>query len=205
MSCAIVHLDGDAFFAAVEQAADPRLRGKPVAVGGERRGVITSASYEARKFGVKAAMPTVQARKLCPRLIIIPGDFERYEQFSRIMFSYAEDHTPLVEVQGLDDGYYDLTRNRAKPPAEIEPEFFAAASARGHPAEETQELWNLITSFQGNAFNKAHSTAYGVEAYEAAWIKSRYPAEFLAGLLTNGKGFYSTLVFIVRRQLNFPG
>ncbi len=116
---AIVHLDGDAFFAAVEQAADPRLRGKPVAVGGERRGVIASASYEARRFGLKAAMPTAQARKLCPGLIVIPGDFERYEQFSRIMFSYAEDHTPLVEVQGLDEGYYDLTPNRAKPPAEI--------------------------------------------------------------------------------------
>jgi len=103
----------------VEQAADPRLRGRPVAVGGERRGVITSASYEARRFGLKAAMSTVQARKLCPGLIVIPGDFERYEQFSRLMFAYAEDHTPLVEVQGLDEGYYDLTANQAKPPAEI--------------------------------------------------------------------------------------
>ncbi|MCC6233576.1 MAG: DNA polymerase IV [Verrucomicrobiales bacterium] len=119
MPRAIVHLDGDAFFAAVEQAADPRLRGKPVAVGGERRGVIASASYEARRFGIKAAMPTVQARRLCPGLIVISGDFERYEQFSRIMFSYAEDHTPLVEVQGLDEGYYDLTPNRGKSPAEI--------------------------------------------------------------------------------------
>lgn len=119
MARAIVHLDGDAFYAAVEQAADPRLRGKPVAVGGERRGVIASASYEARKFGIKAAMPTVQARKLCPRLIVVSGDFERYEQFSRIMFSYAEDHTPLVEVQGLDEGYYDLTPNHARPPSEI--------------------------------------------------------------------------------------
>jgi DNA polymerase III alpha subunit/nucleotidyltransferase/DNA polymerase involved in DNA repair len=119
MARAIVHLDGDAFYAAVEQAADPRLRGKPMAVGGERRGVITSASYEARRFGVHAAMPTVMARKLCPKLIVISGDFERYEQFSRIMFSYAEDHTPLVEIQGLDEGYFDLTANRAKPPSEI--------------------------------------------------------------------------------------
>jgi DNA-directed DNA polymerase III PolC len=119
MSRAIVHLDGDAFFAAVEQASDPRLRGKAMAVGGERRGVITSASYEARKFGVRAAMPTSQARKLCPRLIVVSGDFERYEQFSRLMFSYVEDHTPLVEVQGLDEGYYDLTPNRGRPPAEI--------------------------------------------------------------------------------------
>ena len=119
MSRAIVHLDGDAFYAAVEQAADPRLRGRPVAVGGERRGVIASASYEARKFGIHAAMPTVQARKLCPRLVVVSGDFERYEQFSRLMFSYAEDHTPLVEVQGLDEGYYDLTPNHDRPPSEI--------------------------------------------------------------------------------------
>ncbi len=116
---AIVHLDGDAFFAAVEQAADPRLRGRPIAVGGERRGVVASASYEARRFGIHAAMPTVQARKLCPGLVVISGDFERYEQFSRLMFAYAGDHTPLVEVQGLDEGYYDLTPNRARPADEI--------------------------------------------------------------------------------------
>ena len=80
MSRVIVHLDADAFFAAVEQAADPKLRGKAIAVGGERRGIIASASYEARKFGVYTPMPTVRARKLCPKLIVLPGDFERYEQ-----------------------------------------------------------------------------------------------------------------------------
>jgi nucleotidyltransferase/DNA polymerase involved in DNA repair len=119
MSRAIVHLDGDAFFAAVEQAADPRLRGKPMVVGGERRGVVASASYEARRYGIRAAMPTIQARKLCPGLIVVSGNFERYEQFSRLMFAYAEDHTPLVEVQGLDEGYYDLTPNRDRPAADI--------------------------------------------------------------------------------------
>jgi len=75
----ILHLDADAFFASVEQAADPRLRGKPVAVGGEKRGIIASASYEARKFGVYTPMPTVQARRLCPRLIILAGDFAKYD------------------------------------------------------------------------------------------------------------------------------
>ena len=85
----IVHLDADAFFASVEQSADTRLRGKPVAVGGERRGIIASASYEARKFGVYTPMPTVRARKLCPKLIVLPGDFERYEQFSHWMFGYC--------------------------------------------------------------------------------------------------------------------
>ena len=105
----IVHLDADAFFASVEQAADPRLRGKPVAVGGEKRGIIASASYEARKFGVATPMPTARARKLCPKLIVLPGDFDKYEHFSRWMFSYVQDFTPDVEIASIDEGYFDLT------------------------------------------------------------------------------------------------
>ncbi|PYJ03729.1 MAG: DNA polymerase IV, partial [Verrucomicrobia bacterium] len=108
----IVHLDADAFFASVEQASDPRLRGKPIAVGGEKRGIIASASYEARKFGIYTPMPTVQARRLCPRLILLPGDFDKYELFSRLMFSYAYDFTPDVEIGSIDEGYFDLTGAR---------------------------------------------------------------------------------------------
>src|ERR1043166_8969321 len=100
----IVHLDADAFFASVEQAADPRLRGKPMAVGGEKRGIIASASYE--------------ARKLCPKLILLPGDFEKYERFSRWMFSYAQDFTPDVEIASIDEGYFDLSAVR-KPPVAV--------------------------------------------------------------------------------------
>src|SRR5260370_34279226 len=118
MSRAIVHLDADAFFAAVEQAADPKLRGKPVAVGGEKRGIIASAFYEAGKFGVYTPMPTARARKLCPKLIVLPGDFERYEQFSNWMFGYCYDFTPDVEQTSIDEGYYDLSATR-KPPAQI--------------------------------------------------------------------------------------
>ena len=109
MSRTIVHLDADAFFASVEQAADSRLRGRPVAVGGERRGIIASASYEARKFGVYTPMPTSRARKLCPKLIVLPGDFDKYEHFSRWMFSYAQDFTPDVEIASIDEGYFDLS------------------------------------------------------------------------------------------------
>ena len=115
----IVHLDADAFFAAVEQASDAKLRGKSVAVGGEKRGIIASASYEARKFGVFTPMPTARARKLCPKLIVLPGDFERYEQFSRWMFGYCYDFTPDVEETGIDEGYFDLTANRQRPAVEI--------------------------------------------------------------------------------------
>src|SRR5215469_11482579 len=106
----IVHLDADAFFASVEQAADARLRGKPIAVGGEKRGIIASASYEARKFGIYTPMPSAMARRLCPKLILLPGDFEKYELFSRLMFSYAYDFTPDVEIGSIDEGYFDLTR-----------------------------------------------------------------------------------------------
>ncbi len=112
----IIHLDADAFFASVEQAADRRLRGRPIAVGGERRGVIASASYEARQWGIGAAMPTARARKLCPQLIVVPGDFEKYELFSRLIFAYAHDFTPLVEQTSIDEGYFDLGPNRDKDP-----------------------------------------------------------------------------------------
>lgn len=111
----VMHLDADAFFASVEQAADPRLRGRPVAVGGEQRGIVASASYEARRFGVVTPMPTSRARKLCPKLILLPGDYDKYEQFSRWMFSYAYDFTPEVEVTSIDEGYLDLTTTRKNP------------------------------------------------------------------------------------------
>ena len=119
MSRTIVHLDADAFFASVEQAADSRLRGKPVAVGGESRGIIASASYEAREFGVYTPMPTAQARRICPKLIVLPGHYDLYEEFSNGMFAYAYDFTPDVERTSIDEGYFDLTANRKKPAVEI--------------------------------------------------------------------------------------
>ena len=114
----IVHLDADAFFAAVEQASDSKLRGKPVAVGGQKRGIIASASYEARKFGVFTPMPTVRAYKLCPKLIVLPPDCERYEWFSKSMFGYCYDFTPDVEETSIDECYFDLSCVR-KSPVEI--------------------------------------------------------------------------------------
>jgi error-prone DNA polymerase len=104
----ILHFDADAFFASVEQAADPKLRGRPIAVGGERRGIIASASYEARKMGIYTPMPTARAKKLCPGLIVLPCDFDKYERFSHLMFSYAYDFTPLVELASIDECYLDL-------------------------------------------------------------------------------------------------
>lgn len=115
----ILHLDADAFFASVEQASDVRLRGRPVAVGGAKRGVVASASYEARREGVRTAMPTAHARKICPSLIVVPGDFEKYERFSRFVFSYAYDFTPSVEVASIDEGYADLSGLRRGSPRDV--------------------------------------------------------------------------------------
>jgi len=115
----IIHLDADAFFASVEQAGDPKLRGRPVAVGGTARGVVASASYEARRLGIYTTMPTARARKICPHLVVVPGDFEKYERFSRFMFSYAYDFTPSVEVSSIDEGYFDLRENRKHSAREV--------------------------------------------------------------------------------------
>lgn len=105
----ILHVDLDAFFASVEILDDPSLVGRPVCVGGSAaRGVIASASYEARRHGVTSAMPSVVARRLCPELIILPGRFERYEQYSHRFHSLVNDLTPEYEPLGLDEVFADL-------------------------------------------------------------------------------------------------
>lgn len=109
----ILHLDADAFFASVEQAADRHLRGRPVAVGGLQRGIVASPSYEARRYGIHTAMPIARARRMCPSLIVVPVRFELYEQFSTNIFGMAEELTPVIEKQGIDEGYLDLTGTRA--------------------------------------------------------------------------------------------
>lgn len=104
----IAHFDADAFFASVEQAADARLRGRPVAVSGGERGVVCAASYEARAFGIRSAMPTRLALQRCPQLCLVRGRFELYEQFSNHIFGLCEDLTPHVERCSVDEGYLDL-------------------------------------------------------------------------------------------------
>ncbi len=106
----IAHADMDAFYAAVEQLDNPALRGKALIVGGSsRRGVVTSASYEARAYGVRAAMPTAQAHKLCPHGIFVPGRMERYAEIAREIRSAFESFTPVVEPLSLDEAFLDLT------------------------------------------------------------------------------------------------
>ena len=108
----IIHIDMDAFYASVEQRDNPELRGKPVAVGGSReRGVVAAASYEARKFGVHSAMPSVTAKRKCPDLIFVKPRFDVYKAVSLQIREIFAEYTPIIEPLSLDEAYLDVTEN----------------------------------------------------------------------------------------------
>ncbi|MBR0650121.1 DNA polymerase IV [Roseomonas terrae] len=142
----IVHIDMDAFYASVEQRDDPSLRGRPVAVGhGVARGVVAAASYEARAFGVRSAMPSVTALRKCAELIFVPPRFEVYRAVSRQIHAIFADYTPLIQPLSLDEAYLDVTENRRGLPTA----WATAKEIRARIRDETG-----LTASAGISYNK---------------------------------------------------
>ncbi len=142
----IIHLDMDAFYASVEQRDDPELRGKPVAVGGSReRGVVMAASYEARQFGVRSAMPSATAKRLCPELLFVKPRFDAYKEVSQKIRAIFLEYTSLVEPLSLDEAYLDVTTNLKNIP-------LASDIARAIRARILAEIG--LTASAGISYNK---------------------------------------------------
>src|SRR5215475_13907319 len=142
----IIHVDMDAFYASVEQRDDPALRGRPVAVGhGARRGVVEAASYEARAFGVRSAMPSLTAMRLCPDLVFVAPRFELYRAISRQIRGIFADYTPLIEPLSLDEAYLDVTEDLRG----LETASATAREIRARIATETG-----LTASAGISYNK---------------------------------------------------
>ena len=142
----IIHIDMDAFYASVEQRDNPELRGKPVAVGGSReRGVVAAASYEARRFGVRSAMPSVTAKRKCPELIFVKPRFDVYRAVSHQIRAIFAEYTPLIEPLSLDEAYLDVTENLKAMPSATE----IAEEIRARIRAETG-----LTASAGVSYNK---------------------------------------------------
>src|SRR6266536_4788422 len=143
----IVHIDMDAFYASVEQRDDPLLRGKPVVVAWRgNRSVVCAASYEARSFGVRSAMPAIRAERLCPSAVFLPPDFPRYRAVSRLVREIFRRHTDLVEPISLDEAYLDVTENKTGLPT-------ATRVARAIREQIREELnWTASAGVAPNKF-----------------------------------------------------
>ena len=172
----IFHVDLDSFFVSVERIKDPSLTGKPVAVGGSRtRGVISSASYEARKFGVRSAMPTRQAVSLCPTLILVKSSYGEYSEFSRRVFEILDEFTPVVEAVSVDEGYLDMRGTEAL----WGPPLVAAEKIRERVRSRTG-----LTASIGIAANRklAKIATDRAKPDGVCWVRPGTAAEFLAPL-----------------------
>ena len=143
----IIHIDMDAFYASIEQRDNPKLKGKPVAVGGlpGKRGVVAAASYEARKFGVRSAMSSIQAQKRCPELIFIYPRFDVYKEVSRQIQAIFFDYTDLVEPLSLDEAYLDVSLNKKQAPS---------ASLIAEEIRRRIEKETTLTASAGISYNK---------------------------------------------------
>ena len=168
----------DAFYASVEERDNPTLRGKPLAVGGsERRGVVCSASYAARQFGVRSAQPGFKAKQLCPELIFVKPDFEKYKRASDIIRDIFHEYTDLVEPLSLDEAYLDITKNKF----EISSALMIAEEIRQKIYQQTQ-----LTASAGVSFISRQASA---TPGEYASDRSRPLASGLVARISSFPGF----------------
>ena len=177
----IIHIDMDAFFASVEQRDDPQLRGRPIAVGhGAARGVVAAASYEARAFGVRSAMPSVSALRRCPHLIFVRPRFDVYRTVSKLIHTIFADYTDLIQPLSLDEAYLDVTANRR----DIATAWETAKEIRARILAETG-----LTASAGISYNKflaklasdqrkPNGQFAGTPEMGAAWIETLPVARF---------------------------
>ncbi|MBK7223397.1 MAG: DNA polymerase IV [Saprospiraceae bacterium] len=191
----IIHIDMDAFYASVEQRDFPELRGKAIAVGGgEKRGVTTTASYEARKFGVRSAMPGWQAIKLCPELIFVKPRFEVYREVSRQIRTIFFEYTDLVEPMALDEAYLDVTVNNKN-----------MAIATDIAKEIRQKIFDVtqLTASAGVSYNKfLAKMASGVQKPNGLTvIKPHQAAAFIENLAI--EKFYGVGKVTASKMLGF--
>ena len=142
----IIHIDMDAFYASVEQRDHPELRGKPIAVGhAEERGVVSAASYEARKYGVRSAMSSLKAKQLCPHIVFVPGRMQVYKEVSAKIHAIFHDYTDLIEPLSLDEAFLDVTHNKKGIPL--------AVDIAKEIKQRIREELNLVAS-AGISYNK---------------------------------------------------
>ena len=143
----IIHIDADCFYAAVEMRDNPELRGIPMAVGGsaERRGVLTTCNYDARAYGVRSAMPTAQAMRLCPQLMVVPPQMHKYREASKVMRGIFANFTEIIEPLSLDEAYLDVS--------EVSDEVLTATRIAKAIRQQIREELNITVS-AGVSVNK---------------------------------------------------
>jgi DNA polymerase-4 len=173
----VLHVDFDAFYASVEEILDPSLEGKPIIVGAppERRGVVASASYPARAYGVHSAMPTAQALRLCPHAIVLPPRHKIYSEYSQRMMAILSEYTPTIEPLSLDEAFMDLTGCEAR---------WGSPERLAHELQERLTVELGLTASMGLASNKlVAKIASGLEKPEGfVVVPPGKEAEFLAPL-----------------------
>jgi DNA polymerase-4 len=169
----IAHVDMDAFFASVEQRDNPALRGKPVLVGGSsKRGVVMAASYEARKFGCRSAMPTAQALRLCPQAIVVKGGHGKYSAISKQVFEVVRSFTPDVQPISVDEAFFDLTN-------------VMHLHAKGWDRERVWEQGDLRASIKTPSLSESSSAGSNRKAPRAGWDGSSKAEESEASMRTH--------------------